>query len=270
MSISKSLQNLEFYNDALTNVNTLNVVRNYCKLLREYMIFIYEKKEIKENDNSNYLICRGIYTINHIFQQVFLYTKNVDVAMYHAEKSIYYYVEFIEQIMAGSDIYLYLTSKDATLFVYKKIINDINLHVKKNISYTDNETKIINTIFNTNQLLINLLVYFVNSNNDLFKDFPLYKTTIKRIIKSTDKVVNSKIFKNGNINKINDLCELIKVLITKNIELVKITGIINEYIKTIDTHDICKQQLNEKICSLEFDHYTKNKTHKFFVKWLCA
>ena len=90
MNISKSLHNLEFYNDSMENINPITIVKTYCKLLRDYMIFIHDNKEIKSNSNNCYLVCRGINTVNHIFQQIFLYTKNIDVTSYYAEKSFYY------------------------------------------------------------------------------------------------------------------------------------------------------------------------------------
>ena len=57
-----------------------------------------------------------------------MYTKNIELTMFHSKKALYYYIEFIGQI---SDVsvhhsYLQLNSKDATLFVYKKTIYDIN------------------------------------------------------------------------------------------------------------------------------------------------
>ena len=131
MNISKSLHNLEFYNDSMENINSVLIVKTYCKLLRDYMIFIHDNKEIKSHSNNCYLICKGINTVNHIFQQIFLYTKNIDVTSYYAEKSFYYYIEFIEQMMNGSNSYLQLTSKDATLELLKEFNFPLTL-TKKN------------------------------------------------------------------------------------------------------------------------------------------
>ena len=45
MNISKSLHNLEFYNDSMENINPATIVKTYCKILREYMTFIYDNKK---------------------------------------------------------------------------------------------------------------------------------------------------------------------------------------------------------------------------------
>ncbi len=268
MNISKSLHNLEFYNDSMENINSVLIVKTYCKLLRDYMIFIHDNKEIKSHSNNCYLICKGINTVNHIFQQIFLYTKNIDVTSYYAEKSFYYYIEFIEQMMNGSNSYLQLTSKDATLFVYKKIIYDINQHIKKNVSFTDMEKELINRVFNTNQIYVNLLIYFVNSSIDWFNDFQLYRNMLKRITKVMEKVLSTQSFENKCLDKINHLCDIIKVLTSKNVELIKVIGVVNEYIKSMDDNTISKKKINEKICDIHFDEYLSNKTNKYFIKWL--
>lgn len=267
MNISKSLHNLEFYNDSMENINPATIVKTYCKILREYMTFIYDNKEINGNVNNCYLICRGINTVTHIFQQILLYTKNIDVTSYYAEKSFYYYIEFIEQMMNGSNSYLQLTSKDATLFVYKKIIYDINQHIKKNLSFTTTEKELLNRIFNTNQIYVNLLIYFVNTI-DWFDDIQMYRNMLKRVTKIMEKILSSKTFENKCLDKIDYLCDLIKILTTKNTDLIKIIGVVNEYIKFMDGNDITKLKINEKVCDACFDDYLSNKTNKYFIKWL--
>ena len=68
-----------------------------------------------------------------------MYTKNLDIVTHHCERSFYYYVEFIGQIGDDNHSFLKLNSKDATLFVYKKTIFDINNEYKKNFHMEDNE-----------------------------------------------------------------------------------------------------------------------------------
>jgi hypothetical protein len=60
-----------------------------------------------------------------------MYTNNLELTLFHTQKSILYYIEFISQI--GEDIqnHLKLTTKDATLFIYKKTIFDINEEYKQ-------------------------------------------------------------------------------------------------------------------------------------------
>jgi hypothetical protein len=65
---------------------------------------------------------------------VFYYTKNLDLTFYHSQKAYYFYIEFIEQISDESVTFLQLNSRDATLFVYKKTIYELNPDYIKNKS----------------------------------------------------------------------------------------------------------------------------------------
>ena len=60
-----------------------------------------------------------------------MYTKNLDLTVYHCKKAYLFYVEFIGQIGDDNNSYLQLNSKDATLFVYKKTIFEINNEYRK-------------------------------------------------------------------------------------------------------------------------------------------
>ena len=57
---------------------------------------------------------------------------------FHCKKAYYYYIEFIGQISDDSHSYLQLTSKDATLFVYKKTIFEVDNMVRKNLFWKKN------------------------------------------------------------------------------------------------------------------------------------
>ena len=51
-----------------------------------------------------------------------MYTeKNLSLTLYHCKKSFLYYVEFISQIGDEGNSYLQLNTKDAILFIYKKV-----------------------------------------------------------------------------------------------------------------------------------------------------
>ena len=91
---------------------------------------------------------------------------------------------------------------------------------------------------------------------------------LKRITKVMEKILSTQSFENKCLDKINNLCDIIKVLTSKNIELIKIIGIVNEYIKFMDDNTINKKKINEKICDIHFDDYLSNKTNKYFIKWL--
>jgi hypothetical protein len=55
----------------------------------------------------------------------------VDLTYFHCQKSFYFYVEFVSQISEDEKMFLQLTSRDASTYVYKKTIFEINNEFKK-------------------------------------------------------------------------------------------------------------------------------------------
>jgi hypothetical protein len=77
---------------------------------------------------------RGMRCVAHVFNNVLLYTRNLDAALYHATRASVYYCEFVSQISDDGRHYLQLTSRDAVLFTYKKTIYDLNTEEKTTFS----------------------------------------------------------------------------------------------------------------------------------------
>jgi hypothetical protein len=63
----------------------------------------------------------------------------LDITYYHSQKAFYFYVEFIEQILDVQHSFLNLTSRDATMFVYKKTIYEINTEYRKLLDNNNND-----------------------------------------------------------------------------------------------------------------------------------
>ena len=72
------------------------------------------------------MIITGITNTSYIYSFLLLYTNNLGLAVYHTQRAILYYIEFVSQIGDGTHNLLKLSTKDATLFVYKKTIFEIN------------------------------------------------------------------------------------------------------------------------------------------------
>ena len=124
------------FNTKLT-CNLPEILQKYVSLIVEYTSFISEKVNIKNKKYYHYLYNRGLDTISHVFLLILFYTKNLDITYYHSQKAFYFYVEFIEQILDVQHSFLNLTSRDATMFVYKKTIYEINAEYRKLL---DNDT----------------------------------------------------------------------------------------------------------------------------------
>lgn len=129
------------------NRSILEIMEKYATLVCEYIAFISDKKNISHKKHFPYLLERGLDTITHVFVMILFYTKNLELTYYHSQKSFYFYVEFIEQILDVQHTFLHLSSRDASIFVYKKTIYEINQECRKeteNSPHDDEQFKKIN------------------------------------------------------------------------------------------------------------------------------
>jgi hypothetical protein len=90
------------------------------------------------------------------------------MAYYHAIKSFYIYIEFIEQIAEDHHSFLKLYSRDATLFVYKKTIYGIPLDVTKQKKGIESEISFLKSV-NSNST--RKIVYEVSKQIETIQDF---------------------------------------------------------------------------------------------------
>jgi len=138
----------------------LNLANEYTKRMNEIYINI-------NNKNHFYIFIKGLESIYHIFYSLIYYTKNIHIAREHCQKSIYFYIEFVNQIMDVSNTFLKLTISDAVLFIYKKTIFDINKSLCKNLnnSPSNKEQNTYNTIIihgNIIKMVVSYIYYYGN------------------------------------------------------------------------------------------------------------
>lgn len=135
-----SLQNSEnFKNESEFDMD--KAIQKYSDLIIEYSTFIVEHMKLKNNKFLKFIIIRGLDTITNVFLNVLFFTKNVDLTYFHSQKSYYFYVEFVGQISDDEKMFLQLTSRDATTYVYKKTVFDIDNELKKLNENVSNEFK---------------------------------------------------------------------------------------------------------------------------------
>ena len=135
-----SLNNIENYRKTI-ECELGEVTKIYGDLLIEYLIFISENIKVKNSSFSRFIIIRGLDTITNVFLNIFNATKNIGLAYFHCQKSFYFYVEFVGQISEDEKTFLQLTSRDATTYVYKKTVFDINNEFKKQNEFISHEFK---------------------------------------------------------------------------------------------------------------------------------
>ena len=199
MSELYSLKSTETYlPDGIFSVN--DVIDKYIQVLVEYCNAVSKQKFVITSPNMfNFIILRGLETTTHVFKYVLLYTQNLEAAFHHAQKAIYYYLEFIAQVAEQKNAFLQLSSRDAITYVYKKTIYLIN-----NLESKKQKNDIINTMNTYMQLYKNLgdsiIITRKNTTSISADDVERLKTTIIEI-KTEKKQISEweKYFKSMNV-----------------------------------------------------------------------
>ena len=255
-----SLHNLENYKKEL-NADVNEIMQKYFNLLVEYYKFIIENIKIKNKHYSKFIIIRGLDTITHVFLSLLLFTKNVNTTYFNCQKAFYFYVEFVCQISEDENKFLQLTSRDASTYVYKKTIFEINNEYKKiNEDMTINTRNIFEIInistslckkhllkmieydtFSKNEELINLVQQIFGKLN--------YHTVQLEKLKSYEYLIDKVL--NSLDNNIMHLFEVNKHITKK-------------FTKNNNIFDNCKN----KILSEDFFYKINNDTCVNFVNWL--
>ena len=163
-----SLTDINIYNRKISLPYSI-IEDHYKKLIIEYFEFIHrdEKKIITSNKEMlKFVLIRGLETISHVYKIILLYTNNVTAAIYHSQRSICLYVEFILQIIENSQTFLKLTTKDAVLYVYKETIfrikkfEDRYSFIKEGLDTPENEKYKLRE--NLNKILYEVVDYIQN------------------------------------------------------------------------------------------------------------
>ena len=244
------------------NYDMINVFKKYTLLVLEYLNFISENINTKKTYYYKFIILRGLGTISHVFNIILYYTKNLDMAYYHSQKSFYFYVEFIGQITEDHNTFLQLSSRDAIMFVYKKTIFDLHLELYKtsNISNNDNDknnAKMLHIYENIVRLILECTI----ENNKLAL------IDVKRIEKIFEKIYIHKLDYNV-LNNIELFIETYNSNSRQNVD--KYYNTIDLFVKKIlKTKEEQKyNKIREKI--LDRENFSLNLINKSedFINWL--
>lgn len=248
MSDKLIISNVENYNKTFEFSEIKPYIFRYMEIINEYMMYVVEHMIIQDDTYLLFLIRRGVETITHCFKILLMYTKNLELTIYQCKKALYYYIEFIGQI---SDVslqhsYLQLNSKDATLFVYKKTIYDINNIYRKKFTLEDNEQEILNSISN--------IIMLFNSNlfNLLQKERLKYekKESIIHFALGKSASIINKLLNNGNLSLIDKKTEL-SLFVFQNfqaydIDTIKYSNICEIFVKKLRKYKDKKSLLEMK------------------------
>tara|TARA_B100001758_G_scaffold247434_1_gene265243 strand:+ start:5033 stop:5839 length:807 start_codon:yes stop_codon:yes gene_type:complete len=266
MNNSLIIFNTKNYNKNIDEKNILSFMKVYIQLLKEYLDFLLNNIDIKEiNEHFLFIAKRGLITYKHIFNILFLYTKNFTLILHHIKKAYLYYVEFIGQIGHDNHAYLKLNSRDASLFVYKKTIYEINNDFKKDFVLTEEEKKKHFKLTKTIDI-INTLILIILKNVKLNNE----KLTYKKIKSDIEKIEKGFLKAINNYDKFNldilsillDKTELLKIGSPKVLELVN--SVINKFLNKAYSETKVKEKLNSYKNNEKINKLTSIK----YINWL--
>ena len=121
-----NLDDVENYKPYLEETEALLFLK-YVGLIHELIECSSESLNgIQNKQYLKHMIITGITNTSYIYSLLLLYTNNLELTIYHTQKAILYYIEFVSQIGDDTHNLLKLNTKDATLFIYKKTIFEIN------------------------------------------------------------------------------------------------------------------------------------------------
>ena len=254
-----SLQNLDNYRKNIDNT-TSEITEKYYMLIAEYFKFITENIKVKNSNFSKFIITRGLDTITNVFNSIFYYTKNIDLTYFHCQKSFYFYVEFVGQISEDEKMFLQLSSRDATLYVYKKTIFEINNECKNTCESSkllNDQIAIINGYINIYKTLVYKIIQIDrnNINNNL------YIETFEKICKK----INKTNLNNENVVLLNDIMDKFYFITDDNIDY--FFDIVQEFTKKMKQSHLKKCE--KKICVEELS-IKLNDTPEKFISWFLS
>lgn len=223
------LSQTELYKKSITESQIPEYVIKYISVVIDFILFYQKNKYIYKEGYLNYILHQGLQSMKHIYMNLLLYTKNVDLVFFHLQKGYYYYIEFLQQIKKEENSFIHFNINDAIIFIYKKTIYEIDeKHVMNHKS--DNENKKI--------------IYKIEDNIREWNNF-IYNIILELKIDSDGCIENpNKIDKNNpcyiekNINDTNINENITSIF--KQLHKTIITIGQNQFVTTISTIDSIK------------------------------
>jgi hypothetical protein len=250
--------------------NTIqDILTKFVIIIIEYMRLIAEKITMKNKPYYKFIFQRGLETLIHVFSILFYYTKNLELTFYHAQKAIYYYIEFIEQISDENVSFLNLSSRDAVLFVYKKTIYEINNEYKRNIIEPNINEQNLLVFFNSYKYIYKNIIQFIINHKE-FK----YETKIEYINLCCDSIelISKQLNKLKMNKKTNDCIYLfISVLSDKKIEIDDFFKLLDNFIEKINLiKKLDDMKIKQNIYDSELNNFINNNELYNLVEWIFA
>ena len=267
------LNNLDNYKKEL-NSTVVDIFIQYINLTNEFIIQCCENIYTKNKNYNRYIINKGVETLSHIFEILLFYTLNLELTYHHCQKSLFYYIEFIGQII-GENQFLKLTLKDSALFIYKKTIFDINNEHKNSFTIKEHDNmklQIINYLIK----IYNSLIYLLLDNHEFPQDNQ--SSLLNEMTNSVQKIANNIINSFNNKEDVNFI-EKLKIIeyfieyIKNKAETIKdgeltIFSFIDSFIKKLSKTNLTLDKLITKLNNDTIDILFREKKCKRLIKWI--
>lgn len=263
------LYNTNNYLKNLSMNNYNEYLSKYVDIINEFLIHSSTSFEVKDKNYYIFLHERGLDTLKHIFKQLLYYTKNIDLTTYHCKKAYLYYVEFISQIGDDTHSYLQLNSKDATLFVYKKTIYDINNSYKQKCFVTDKEKKIFELMNNVINIYEKLIITSMKKNIDIIENKQTFLTIEKDCLKIINKFFIEKLVFKSYIDNCTKFLQFMDFLTIHNdTNYNKFISLCNLFLKKLIEKKKNVKKINIIMSTIESEKNLKNFTSAKYINWL--
>ena len=231
---NNSLNNIENYKTELDSNEHILFIK-YIGLIHELIECSVDNIFIQKSEYLKYILMKGIKNVFYIFNFLLLYTKNLELTIYHTQKAILYFIEFIGQIGDDNHSFLKLNTKDASLFIYKKTIFDVNNDFRKSYEESE-ETKtkmeMLHLYIETyNNIMLKIIENFDFQNKSL-ED--LQTITFTKLYKIVESLIQLPIIFKGNNEQIKDKINEYSVFVNNINACYSMPFIFNNYLNLIN------------------------------------
>ena len=239
----------------------------YVKLIFHYLEYLCDHTILQNNNYFLFILKRGISSLFHIFNMLLLYTKNIDLTISHCNKALYYYIEFIGQIGDENHSYLQLNSKDATLFIYKKTIFELNNEYRKTCILENKDKEFLDILTKLNNICNELVLVILQK-----KGFNIQKkeNITNYILKKVGKIMDK--FKNIQYNELKCKASLllffINILQHGEVDIDKFLMIYETFIRKIKKKNISKMHIKNKIYHPNHQAFLSTMTPLKYINWV--
>lgn len=271
-----NLDNVENYKPSI-DVSENVLFLKYVGLIHELIECCSESLIIKNKNYLKYIMIKGIQNTLYIYTFLMLYTNNVDLSIYHTQKSILYYIEFVGQIGEDSQNLLKLNTQDATLFIYKKTIFDVNSEYRKNfIESEDTNTKLILLERYTdiyNKLVIHMIDTHEFTNDNMGEVQKILFTKIYKVVETLIQI--PLVCSHCNIDiktKLDSIKELVFMLMSFNkSDFIRknVWYLIESVVKLGVRKNINIDGMRQKIMGEDIERKLKHMSISKIVNYLC-